>query len=63
MILPIEEYELVQEVLEQRLPTPDEADKLDQMEQAASDRLFMADLRETMSAFAGVDTQWWEPAE
>ena len=33
----------------------DEADKLEQMEQAASDPLFMADLRETMLAFAGVD--------
>ena len=33
----------------------DEADKLEQMEQAANDPLFMADLRETMSAFAGLD--------
>jgi hypothetical protein len=29
-----------------------ETDKLDQMEQAAHDPLFIADLRETMSAFA-----------
>jgi len=30
------------------------------MKQAANDPLFMADLRETMSAFAGIDAEWWE---
>ena len=33
--------------------SPSETDKLDQMEQAVRDPLFMADLHETMSAFAG----------
>ena len=33
-----------------------EADKLAQIARAANDPLFMADLRETMSAFAEVDT-------
>lgn len=61
VILPLEEFALVEEILEQRFPTLGEANKLDQMEQAAHDPLFMADLRETMSAFAEVDAEWWEP--
>lgn len=63
VILPMEEYALVEEILEQRSPIPGEADKLDQIEQAANDPLFMADLRETMLAFAEADAQWWEPVE
>jgi len=67
VILPLEECALVEETLKQRLPQQDSpvlgtADKLVQMEQAADDALFMNDLRETMSAFAGADVQWWEPA-
>jgi len=61
VILPLEEFALVEKILEQRFPTADEADKLDQMEQAANDPLFMTDLHETMSAFAEVDAEWWEP--
>jgi hypothetical protein len=57
--LPLEEFVLVEEILEQHSQTPSEADKLDQMEQAAHDPLFMADLRETMSAFAGIDAERW----
>jgi hypothetical protein len=60
VILPLEEFALVKEILEQRFPTI-KADKLDQIEQAAKDPLFMADLHETMSAFAEVDAGWWEP--
>ena len=63
VILPLEEFALVKRILEQRFPTLSEADKLAQMEQAASDPLFMADLRETMSAFAEVDAEWWESAQ
>jgi len=33
------------------------------MEQAACDPLFMADLHETMLAFAEVDAEWWEPGQ
>ena len=62
VILPLEEFALVEETLRQRLPVPDTADKLLQMEQAADDALFMDDLREAMSAFAGADAHWWEPA-
>jgi len=61
VILPLEEFVLVEEILDQRFPTPNEANKLDQMKQAARDPLFMADLHETMAAFAGVDAEWWEP--
>lgn len=40
VILPLEEFALVKRILEQRFPTLSEADKLAQMEQAASDPLF-----------------------
>ena len=63
VILPLEEFALVEEILEQQSQTLSEADKLDQMGQAAHDSLFMADLRETMSAFAEVDAEWWEQAQ
>ena len=62
VILPLEEFALVEETLRQRLPSLGGEDKLAKMEQAAADPLFMDDLRETMSAFAGADAQWWEPA-
>ena len=61
VILPLEEFALVKDILDQRSQTTDEADKLAQIEQAAQDPLFMADLRETMSAFAKADAEWWEP--
>jgi len=63
VILPIEEFALVEEILEQRLPPSAEADKFNQMVQAANDPLFMADLQETMKAFAEVDAEWWEPTQ
>ena len=62
VILPLEEYALVEKMLTELTQPLDMADKLDQMEQAAGDTLFMADLHETMSAFDEVDTEWWEPA-
>jgi hypothetical protein len=57
VILPMEEFALVKEMLEQRSQTSSEIDKLAQMEQAANDPLFMADLRETMSTFAEIDAE------
>ena len=63
VILPLEEFALIKDFLEQRSQSLSEAEKLDQMEQAADDRLFMADLRETMSAFSNADAEWWEPTE
>ena len=62
VILPLEEFALVEAILEQRFPSVDEADKLDRMKQAAHDPLFIADLQETMAAFADVDAEWWEAA-
>jgi hypothetical protein len=50
VILPMEEYALVREVLDQKTGALDEADKLAKMEQAAQDPLFLTDLRETMSS-------------
>ena len=63
VILPLEEFALVEETLRQLLPTLGGVDKLAHMEQAATDPLFMDDLRETMSAFVSADAQWWEPAQ
>jgi hypothetical protein len=62
VILPLKEYALVEEILKQHPLAASEANKLDQMAQAARDPLFMADLRETMLAFSGADTEWWEPS-
>jgi len=61
VILPLEEFALIEETLKQRLSVPSTADKLAQMEKAANDALFMADLCETMSAFEQADAQWPEP--
>jgi hypothetical protein len=63
VILPLEEFALVRDILDQRSRTTDEAGKLAQIEQAAEDPLFMADLRETMSVFAETDAEWWEPTQ
>jgi hypothetical protein len=50
VILPLKEFALVKDILEQQTQPLGEADKLEQMEQAAQDALFMADLHETISA-------------
>jgi len=63
VILPLEEYALVEEILEQHTLFLNETDKLEQMEQAAHDPLFIADLREMMSTFAETDSEWWEPTQ
>ena len=62
VILPLEEYALVEEILKQHTQPLTETEKLDQMEQAAHDPLFIADLQEVMSAFAETDAEWWEPS-
>ena len=59
VILPLSEFTLVKEILEQRSGAQ-ETEKLDQMKQAAHDPLFIADLHETMMAFATADAEWWE---
>ena len=62
VILPMEEYRLVESILDQHLRMTD-GDKVAQIEQAAHDPLFMQDLEETMAAFGDVDAEWWEPAQ
>jgi hypothetical protein len=62
VILPVEEYDLVSETLEQRLAAQQRDEQLDHMEVAATDPLFLADLRDTMDAFSQVDAEWWEHA-
>jgi hypothetical protein len=61
VILPLEEFALVEETLTKLLLAPSNAGKLAQMEKAVNDDLFMADLCETMNAFEQVDAQWSEP--
>ena len=60
VILPIEEFVLVEDLLDKQSRTKDDAEKLAKMKQAAKDPLFLADLRDTMSAFADADAEWWE---
>ena len=57
VILPMEEFALVKDLLEQRSRTADDADKLAKMEQAAQDPLFLADLSETMSTSTQADRE------
>jgi hypothetical protein len=61
VILPLDEYALVKDILEHPKIKNFEATKLDQMNLAAKDPLFMADLQESMSLFAEADAEWWEP--
>jgi hypothetical protein len=61
VILPLEEFVLIESVLEKQIKNRSEADELALMQQAADDPLFLADLKETMAAFQSVDTDWWEP--
>ena len=65
VILPIEEFVLVKEILENlnSLPAPDDDEKFNLLEQAAHDPLFLADMNEVMVAFASTDGEWWEPVE
>jgi hypothetical protein len=58
IILPIEEYALVRPILEEQ--GRELRDKLHEMELAAQDPLFLADLRESMNAFEIADAEWWE---
>jgi hypothetical protein len=60
IILPLEEFNLVADTLEQRLAAQHLDDKLRHMEVAAHDPLFLADLAETMADFEHADADWWE---
>ncbi len=64
IILPLEEYRLVEPILKQRAEAKsNEMDKMKQMKQALHDSEFIADLHEVMSDFAIVDSEWWESNE
>ena len=54
VILPLKEFQMIEDILEERYTTSVQTNKLELMEQATHDPLFMDDLRETMSAFANV---------
>ena len=58
VILPIEEYALIKAVLEEH--DQQEARKIEEIELAAHDPLFLADLEEIMAAFEATDADWWE---
>jgi hypothetical protein len=60
VILPLEEFELVAETLAQRLTSQRTEVKLQRMEIAAHDPLFLADLAEMMADCSHVDTEGWE---
>jgi hypothetical protein len=62
IILPVEEFALLEGLLEKQRLSTDLDEKLAQLEEAAKDPLFLADLTETMSAFSESDAEWWEPA-
>jgi hypothetical protein len=64
IILPLEEYRLVEPILKQHTEAKNnEIDKIQQMKQAVHDSRFMTDLHEVMSDFAIVDSEWWESNE
>ncbi len=59
VILPLEEFELVAETLVQRLTSQQTEVKLQRMEVAAQDPLFLADLAEMMADCSHVDAEGW----
>ena len=60
VIVPIEEYLMIEQSLPREGVTDAQTDKLNRMKYAADDTLFMADLNETMHSFSSVDREWWE---
>lgn len=61
VILPLEEFALVADLLEQRLTERQSDPRLVLLQEAAKDRQFLDDLEESMQAFAPADQEWWEP--
>ncbi|MBX7233216.1 MAG: hypothetical protein K1X65_02455 [Caldilineales bacterium] len=59
VILPLEEYRLVEKFLENDA-LDQEGEKLRQLELAVHDPMFLQDLYENMQAFAAADGEWWE---
>ena len=63
VILPLDEYVRVASLLGDREMMDEEAIKLQQIEYAVTDPLYLDDLRETMVAYETADAHWWEPEE
>ncbi len=57
VILPIEEYVRVAPLLDERLIDDQDKERLEQIEYAVRDPLFLADLRETMAVYEVADAQ------
>jgi len=57
VILPIEDYVRVAPLLDEHLVDDRDKERLEQIEYAVRDPLFLADLRETMAAYEVVDAQ------
>ncbi|NLL11302.1 MAG: hypothetical protein GX268_10540 [Methanomicrobiales archaeon] len=60
VILPIEEYVLIEHGLPQQDNLDNLVEKINIMEQAIKDPDFMSDLDEIMTSFVTADEEWWE---
>jgi hypothetical protein len=58
VLLPLNEYQLVEPLLRRKGDPEADLRKLRLMEQAPHDPLFMADLHDSMRAFAAADDSW-----
>jgi len=63
ILLPLAEFRLVEPFLRRTLGSETESERLLLMEQAATDPLFLTDLRDAMQAFAVSDGEWWDPEQ
>lgn len=63
VILPLDEYARVASLLGDREMMDEETIKLQQIEYAVGDPLYLADLRDTMAVYETTDAHWWEPEE
>jgi len=60
VILPMEEFLMIEHNLPREGVTDVKIEKLNRMKHAVNDTLFMTDLNETMSTYSTVDREWWE---
>lgn len=63
VILPIQEFALIEDVLDKQIKNRTEDESIALMREAIHDPLFLADLNETMSAFQAADIEDWEPKQ
>jgi len=60
VILPMDEYLMIEQNLPKIGPHSDVNEKLKRLHRAIEDPLFMTDLEESMVSFTSVDDEWWE---